>query len=146
MNTFSPTKGAVRFNDPVSIAQAELVASGNYKSYFYGSTPDMTVSMVFVGKAEDSVSNAINAVRESNVPVSGGYEFPSVRPKGYPLHLKEDLTPGNPTSSHPTQGIPAQGIPVSKVQAGNAAPEKEVKNEDYETPKKRKRAKKYKTP
>jgi hypothetical protein len=96
MNTFSPTKGGVRFNNPISIAQAELVASGDYKSFFYGSTPDMTVSMVFASKAEDGISNDIKTIMKTNVPVSGGYEFPHLRLKGAPVSPIDSLTPGTP--------------------------------------------------
>ena len=49
--------------------------------------------MAFANKTEDGISNAILTAKKGHVPTSGGYEFPSLRLKGYPLNPKEELTP-----------------------------------------------------
>ena len=36
MNKFDPISGKVYLNDPISIAQADLVATSDFKTYFYG--------------------------------------------------------------------------------------------------------------
>ena len=70
MNKFDPKTNSVHFNDPTTIAQANLVVDGDYNRFFCGVTRNVktkSVATVFANRAEDSYSCKITQLKQGTV-------------------------------------------------------------------------------